>query len=274
MKGNPLDKKQKYHPDILLFLWLIPFISAFNYSLTYSNIQWNGFLLMTYTIDTVQGYLAWLCVRWMILFLDQKVPYEPKPLKRILIQIFFTTAAGLTFIIVTTELISLIVKGESAHISFYTLDVLIISIWFFVINGIYIGLHYQHAFRSIQAAQKDLNDDFIGFQVRQGKQEFLIKPKDTAFLKVEDQYILLGTKSGKNYLLDGSLDTWEKIVPKQEFFRLNRQTLIHRDMVEGFTKLENGKLQAHVFGTEESHLELGISRIKAPLFRSWFLQKS
>ncbi|WP_373398287.1 hypothetical protein V8V91_00535 [Algoriphagus halophilus] len=68
MKGNPLDKKQKYHPDILLFLWLIPFISAFNYSLTYSNIQWNGFLLMTYTIDTVQGYLAWLCVRWMILF--------------------------------------------------------------------------------------------------------------------------------------------------------------------------------------------------------------
>ncbi|NUQ23863.1 MAG: hypothetical protein HUU34_07910 [Saprospiraceae bacterium] len=32
--------------DVPLFLILIPFISAFNYYLTYSNIRLNGFLLL------------------------------------------------------------------------------------------------------------------------------------------------------------------------------------------------------------------------------------
>ncbi|MBK8657041.1 MAG: hypothetical protein IPN20_24760 [Haliscomenobacter sp.] len=52
LKNNP------YHPDIAIFLVLIPFVSAFNYYLTYTNIRWNGFLALTYTVDTVQGYAA------------------------------------------------------------------------------------------------------------------------------------------------------------------------------------------------------------------------
>lgn len=42
------------NPDIPLFLLLIPFIAVFNYWLTYSNIKFNWFLLITFTIDTVQ----------------------------------------------------------------------------------------------------------------------------------------------------------------------------------------------------------------------------
>ncbi|MDQ4140927.1 MAG: hypothetical protein M3142_10425, partial [Bacteroidota bacterium] len=61
-----------YYPDVVLFLILIPFISAFNYYLTYTNIRLNWFLLLTFSIDTVQGYLAWLGVRYFVLYLDKK----------------------------------------------------------------------------------------------------------------------------------------------------------------------------------------------------------
>ena len=78
--------KGPYHPDVTLFLILIPFISAFNYYLTYSNIQLNGFLVLTFCIDTVQGYIAWWGVRYFILYLDKKTPYEKGFVKRIILQ--------------------------------------------------------------------------------------------------------------------------------------------------------------------------------------------
>ena len=35
--------KNPYHPDFVLFLILIPFVSAFNYYLTYTHIKFNWF---------------------------------------------------------------------------------------------------------------------------------------------------------------------------------------------------------------------------------------
>lgn len=273
MRESIKSEKQKYHPDILLFLILIPFISAFNYYLTYSNIQLNGFLLLTYTIDTVQGYLAWISVRGIILYLDRKIPFEPYTVKRIVIQVVSTTLAGLLIIILTTELVSMIVRGEPANISFYTLDVLIISIWFLVINGIYIGLHYRHAFEEIQKSQSPLKSDFFGINVRLGNQDLLIKESEVASIKVDNQVILLITRTGKKYVLDESLDHWENVLPERDFFRLNRQTILNRETISGFKRLENGKLQVQIKPEMDNSIELGISRTKAPSFRTWFSPK-
>src|SRR5262245_3775091 len=94
--------------DVKFFLISIAFISAFNYYLTYTNIKFNGFLLLTYSIDTVQGWMGWWAVRSIVIYLDKKMPYGNRPVKRILIQFFFTTIAGLAVIIALTELVSLI----------------------------------------------------------------------------------------------------------------------------------------------------------------------
>ncbi|MCB0376841.1 MAG: hypothetical protein KDD04_13065, partial [Sinomicrobium sp.] len=83
-----------YHPDIPLFLILIPFISAFNYYLTYTNVRFNWFLLLTFSIDTVQGYLAWWGVRAFILYLDKKIPYRKGSVKRIVVQLVCTLIIG------------------------------------------------------------------------------------------------------------------------------------------------------------------------------------
>ncbi|MFZ6011810.1 MAG: hypothetical protein ACOYXT_15820 [Bacteroidota bacterium] len=48
------QRSNPYRPDVTLFLIFIPFISAFNYYLTYSNIKVSWFLLLTFTIDTFQ----------------------------------------------------------------------------------------------------------------------------------------------------------------------------------------------------------------------------
>ena len=146
-----------YHPDVVLFLILIPFISAFNYYLTYSNIQFNGFLLLTFTIDTVQGYGAWWAVRAFVIYLDKKLPYETGLSKRIAIQLPTTLFIGLAVISALTEIVSLIAKGKPAPLQFYTIDLFIISIWFFVINGIYIGLHFYRLYKDSEEIRKREN---------------------------------------------------------------------------------------------------------------------
>jgi hypothetical protein len=113
-------RHRKYN-DVRFFLVAIAFISAFNYYLTWSNIKLNWYLFYTYAIDTVQGWLAWWAVRSIIIFLDKKMPYGNQPLKRILVQLLLTTAAGLLVIILLTELVSWIIRGRPAIASFYFL---------------------------------------------------------------------------------------------------------------------------------------------------------
>jgi hypothetical protein len=127
-----------------LFVGLIPFISAFSYYLTYPNIKPNGFLLLTFTIDTVQGYAAWWGVRAFILYLDRRWPYGRGLPRRIALQVAGSLVIGLLIISVLTEAVSWVARGRPAPLHFYTRDLFIISTWFFGINGICLGFHCYH----------------------------------------------------------------------------------------------------------------------------------
>jgi hypothetical protein len=266
-----LSRRQFYHPDLWVFLIAIPFISAFNYYLTYSNIQLNSFLLLRFTIDTLQGYVAWLLVRWIIFYLDQKIPYRLHFLRRIIIQLLSTTLVGLVFLALSTELLSILIKGETAPLHFYTKDLVIISIWFFVINGFYIGIFFFRQWESAEAEKQSLKPETEGFPVRTGNQMILVKFSDIALFLVQEDYVQLISFGGKNYLLDLSLDKIEQKLSPLDFFRVNRQYIFSRQVVTGFKRMENGKLLVQLNIPTKSPQELTVSRTKAPAFKSWFL---
>jgi DNA-binding LytR/AlgR family response regulator len=261
------DRKiHPYHPDVSIFLFAIPFISAINYYLTYHNIKLNSFLVLTFTIDTLQGYAAWWSVRYFILFLDKRWGYSRN---RIILQFIVTTVIGLTVISILTELVSLIARGKTVPLDFYTVDLVIISIWFFVINGVYIGLYFFNHAKILEAErnrQEQLQRD--GLLVRQGKAEVKLSFPDIAGFYVDNEYVI-ASASGKKFLLDQSLDTLEKNVPS-DFFRLNRQCLVHRRVVSGFKRIENGKLLVTLAGPDFLPTEVTVSRIKASQFKDWF----
>src|SRR6185295_3482059 len=101
----------------------------------YSQIAFNWFTLLTFSIDTVVRYAAWLGVRTVIIFLDKKIPYTDHPLRRILIQLVCTTVVALLIIIILTELENAIATNKPVPKSFYAFDIFIFISWFFVING-------------------------------------------------------------------------------------------------------------------------------------------
>jgi DNA-binding LytR/AlgR family response regulator len=271
--SESMERKPRspYHPDVILFVILIPFISAFNYYLTYSNIQLNGFLLLTFTIDTVQGYCAWWGVRAFILYLDKKWPYERGVVKRIVFQLFSTLVIGLFIISVLTELVSLIAKGKPAPLHFYTIDLFIISIWFFVINGIYLGLHFYHLYQESEGRRQHENQiKADGIFVKQGKQEIRLSYDELEGFYVDEDYTVTCQREGKKFYLTQSLDKIEKTLPATSFFRLNRQYIVHRQIVSGFKRSDNGKILVLLQKTTNFPAEIPVSRLRAPAFKGWF----
>ncbi len=265
------NSKNPYHPDVWIFLILIPFISAFNYYLTYSNIKLNWFLFLTFSIDTVQGYLAWWAVRIYIFFLDKKQPFERAPLLRIIIQLIGTFIIGLSIIILLTELVSWIAKGKPAPLNFYTIDVFIIGIWFFVITGIYAGLKFYNEWQNSEALRKEENRIRSGgVMVRQGKQDLMLNFQELAGFYVEGEYVVASNLIGKKYYMTQSLDKIEQKLPSTFFFRFNRQFIIHRQLVSGFRRGENGKILVLLNRSDNFPEEIPVSRQKAPAFKDWF----
>jgi len=165
----------------------------------YTNIQFNGFFLLTFVIDTLQGYLVWWGSRACIIYLDKKIPFEKNLGKRLLIQFITTTCVGLGIITFLTELVSWIARGRPAHISFYLVDLFIIGIWFIVVNGIYAGLHFYNRWRESEwILQEEQRLKTEGLNVRLGKEEVRLQFDDLAGLFVDDEYVVV-YQSGFSY---------------------------------------------------------------------------
>jgi hypothetical protein len=204
--------------------------------------------------------------------MDQVWPIEQWGMRRVLRQLGITTLIGVLIISILTELVSWVARGRGASPRFYTHDLPIISIWFPAINGYYIGQHFYQAWKRLHVTPAPSEQSLpatVPLRVQYGKQELLLEPDEIAGLYVEGDYVAICHREGKRYYSDQSLDKLESSLPADLFFRLNRQYLIHRRLIAGFRRVENGKILVQVRPHEGLPQEVPVSRTKAPAFRSW-----
>ncbi len=231
------------------------------------------------------GYIAWLLIRAVILYLDKKLPYQPHFAKRLLVQLILTIVACLTPIILLTELVNWLATDKPVPSSFYRTDIFIFVIWVFVTNGIYIGIYF---YRQWQLAEKGKQQNLLllqeqkkmrqeesriqqeGFTVKLGKKDMNLAFDEIRAIYVDGDYTVTCDMDGKKYFMELSLDKLEKTVPSKWFFRINRQYILHRQSIAGFERIENGKLNVLVKPVDTLPSLIVISRLRAPAFKEWF----
>ncbi|MEM9389859.1 MAG: LytTR family DNA-binding domain-containing protein [Bacteroidota bacterium] len=264
-----MTNSSKYFPDINFFLIAIPIISAFNYYLTYSGIQINGFLLLTYSIDTIQGYIAWFCVRLIIIKLDRSFPFSKHMMSRVILQIILTTLIGLLVIIVLTEIVSWVFRGRPALPNFYHRDIFIISVWFLVINAYYIIVHFYREWTKSLEYQKAL---------AKAKHDYLLVPSVQKEIKIPFQELnLISLRKGVTEIYTEeklvkcflTLESLERQLPEPDFFRANRQFILSKSVIQEYKKLVNGKIQVFLTVQDITIGDIIISRTRAPRFKLW-----
>ena len=120
-----------------------------------------------------------------------------------------------------------------------------------------------------QRSRKEKKIRQNGFIVRQGKQSLTIPIEDVSAFYVESDYAILLTSVFKKHLLDKSLEKIEKQLPEELFFRVNRQHILHRKIITGFERGDNGKI--NVIIADNGHLPklIQMSRTKASAFKTW-----
>ncbi|MGN8071292.1 LytR/AlgR family response regulator transcription factor [Mucilaginibacter sp. 22184] len=73
--------------------------------------------------------------------------------------------------------------------------------------------------------------------------------------------------NGKQMVVPQTLETLEQELEPKNFFRVNRQYILHANSIEKVHNYFNGKLKLRVKNCTDE--EIIVSRTKAPLFKSW-----
>jgi two-component system, LytTR family, response regulator LytT len=113
-------------------------------------------------------------------------------------------------------------------------------------------------------SKQDYRDRFL---VKQGQRFITVETNDIAYFFTEDRVNFIKTRSGQRFIVDYTLDELEQTLDTRQFFRANRQFIVHAKAVESVHPYFNNKLKLHLKPTIEE--EVLISREKASEFKQW-----
>jgi DNA-binding LytR/AlgR family response regulator len=95
-----------------------------------------------------------------------------------------------------------------------------------------------------------------------------VRTSDIAFF-MKDKLNYLYKFDGERYHLDfNTLEEIEETLDPSQFYRVNRQFIIHFDAIKSVEPKENSKLRIYLKGNADE-FEIEVSREKAPMFKKW-----
>jgi DNA-binding LytR/AlgR family response regulator len=78
----------------------------------------------------------------------------------------------------------------------------------------------------------------------------------------------------RKFVYSESLDALMKHLNSAHFYRANRQTIVHHDLIKSIKALEHGKIEASLKPANGQAQTVIISRTKASEFRKWLRSQS
>ncbi|MEZ4920293.1 MAG: LytTR family DNA-binding domain-containing protein [Saprospiraceae bacterium] len=86
---------------------------------------------------------------------------------------------------------------------------------------------------------------------------------------LRDSLNYIHTFGGDRYMLDlNTLEEVEELLDPKQFFRANRQSIVHIENIQSVKPHENQKLTLYLKSPEKTTVD--VSREKAPVFKKWF----
>jgi DNA-binding LytR/AlgR family response regulator len=116
----------------------------------------------------------------------------------------------------------------------------------------------------LQGEKKEYKSRFL---VKVGEKLMSISENEIAYFQAEEKIVFLHTQTGKKYVVDYTLDELEGVLNPQNFFRLNRQFLVHISSIKSINTYFNGKLKIQL--VPETSEEVIVSREKSPTLKEW-----
>ena len=105
------------------------------------------------------------------------------------------------------------------------------------------------------------------FSIKVGQHLKLINSEDIECFYSENKGTYLFTNEGRNYLLDGTLESLEHELDPELFFRINRKYFVNINAINDMISYTNSRLQIKLNHYRENDVIVARERVKA--FKKW-----
>jgi hypothetical protein len=264
-----------HYPDRLVRVIGIPLVVFSSHYLTYDGSDSAGWYIYELFADGIKVFLVWSSIKMVVHYLDRRIPWPGRPLRRLLLQLTVTCVAGMALLTCANLLdYSLFRPYPLNH---YDFDLVIAALFILIVNAVYIILYYHQSLADSRQSLEDAKKLRLEEQVRPGMLWVKLGKKQIAvpFEKIGSFYAvnkgtLLYTTDGQSYPVDLSLDQLEKEPYTMAMFRANRQHLLSLQSIATMQPDESGKINVRLKLDNHKEPVITVSREKAAAFRQWF----
>lgn len=265
--------RQEVYKDKWLLIIGIPLLTLFvqHIGLSWETTQeWVKdrayFSVLLYNLIGI--VIIFLANKTLILWLDQVFAYRPRFKKRVVIQLLFSL--GLTMFIGELHsyvYISQLNEGISWD-SRYSTDLPFAILLTVLFNLIYIGLYLYYESKQ-QPSDPIAATQSAWLEVSTGSKNLLLDTDEVALIFSQNKITQVLCSAGKRYHINGSLKQVYQLLNTATFFQANRQVIIHRQLIKGYQKLPNRKLELLLHTPDIFSTPIYISKEKTPHFLKW-----
>ena len=121
-----------------------------------------------------------------------------------------------------------------------------------------------HQFDALNKTSSAYQDRFL---TQHRERSIIIETQDIALFSIEYETVFIYTNNGKKYPLYKKMDYFEQVCNPQQFYRINRQMLVHKKVIRSFEPYSNRKILLHL--TIPFDIEVIVSRLKVSDFKKW-----
>lgn len=204
--------------------------------------------------------------------LDNKIPWEEKPWKRLLMQLIFGWALSAGSGYLVTWFFSTQLHIDTRVVRSRSL-ILLISL---LMNSLYIVRYFilkvmgprTTELEPVLETESEQERYPVFFMIPDGKGEKKVLVTDIAYISRAENNTLIYSHKGAIDICYLSLDLLISRLDHELFFRANRSFIIAKDAVDGYTRQSDRKLKVNLIPQSDSPTL--VSRIKAKQFVDWF----
>lgn len=153
--------------------------------------------------------------------------------------------------------------------TFFEYDLPIMATMLLVGSTFFYQKYYNRPISNKTNTQDFSNKGIEKLKLQVGNETLLINHLEVGVIYTDQGMVWLQLLNGKNFHTNFILSKLLEDLNEHDFFRLNRQVIISRKAIVGFTKLEYQKLKVNLASQITYNHNLVVSKYSAPEFKKW-----
>jgi len=201
----------------------------------------------------------WQTTRFVIVRLDNRLPWSKSPFQRAFYQLAVTLIAAAVLMYLLSFIYASLLDIPVEYILSPTVELPVGLLFTVVVNMLYLILYL---FNKQRFKSEENEPTLIGLS---GTRKLPVKSSDVAYFYSKSKIVYAVLANNDTLRTGYTLDELEK--KTNGFFRVNRQFLANKNAVESYKPIENRKLELSL---KPSYSQIVVvSQKKASLFKSW-----